>query len=87
MAHRNRCAQRWSAPFSEKSLSSPNTQILEARAGGADAILADCAILETAQMEDLRAPRRRTGDDALVEVYAEEETRARPRGRNPAYSA
>ena len=48
-------------------------QILEARAGGADAVLLIAAILETTQMEDLRALAEELEMDALVEVYAEEE--------------
>lgn len=48
-------------------------QVLEARAGGADAILLIAAILETHEMEDLRLQAEDLGMDALVEVYAGEE--------------
>jgi len=48
-------------------------QVLEARAGGADAILLIAAILETHEMEDLRLQAEDLGMDALVEVYAEDE--------------
>jgi len=48
-------------------------QVLEARAAGADAVLLIAAILETAEMEDLRVQAEDLGMDALVEVYAGEE--------------
>jgi len=48
-------------------------QVVEARAGGADAILLIAAILETHEMEDLRLQAEDLGMDALVEVYAGEE--------------
>ncbi|MEE9276152.1 MAG: indole-3-glycerol phosphate synthase TrpC [bacterium] len=48
-------------------------QILEAREAGADAVLLIAAILDEAEMADLRALAEEMGMDALVEVYTAEE--------------
>ncbi len=73
MAHLEQVRAAVALPVLRKEFIFTEYQILEARAGGADAVLLIAAILETAQMEDLRALAGELGMDALVEVYAEEE--------------
>ncbi len=73
MAHLEQVRGAVGLPVLRKEFIFTEYQILEARAGGADAILLIAAILETAQMEDLRALAEELEMDALVEVYAEEE--------------
>ena len=73
MAHLEQVREAVALPVLRKEFIFTEYQIFEARAGGADAVLLIAAILETAQMEDLRALTEELGMDALVEVYAEEE--------------
>lgn len=73
MAHLEGVRGAVGLPVLRKEFIFTEYQIFEARAGGADAVLLIAAILETAQMEDLRALSEELGMDALVEVYAEEE--------------
>ena len=73
MAHLEMVRAAVGLPVLRKEFIFTEYQIFEARAGGADAVLLIAAILETAQMEDLRALTEELGMDALVEVYAEEE--------------
>ena len=73
MAHLEGVREAVALPVLRKEFIFTDYQIWEARAGGADAVLLIAAILETAQMEDLRALSEELGMDALVEVYAEEE--------------
>ncbi len=73
MAHLEGVRDAVALPVLRKEFIFTEYQILEARAGGSDAVLLIAAILETAQMEDLRALTEELGMDALVEVYAEEE--------------
>ncbi len=73
MAHLEQVREAVALPVLRKEFIFTEYQILEARAGGADAVLLIAAILETSQMEDLRALTEELGMDALVEVYAEEE--------------
>ncbi len=73
MAHLEQVRAAVGLPVLRKEFIFTEYQILEARAGGADAILLIAAILETAQLEDLRALAEELDMDALVEVYAEEE--------------
>ncbi len=73
MAHLEQVRAEVGLPVLRKEFIFTEYQIQEARAGGADAVLLIAAILETAQMEDLRALAEELGMDALVEVYAEEE--------------
>ena len=73
MAHLEQVRAAVGLPVLRKEFIFTEYQILEARAGGADAVLLIAAILETAQMEDLRALAGELDMDALVEVYAEEE--------------
>ncbi len=73
MAHLEQVRGAIRLPVMRKEFIFTDYQILEARAGGADAVLLIAAILETAQIEDLRALAEELGMDALVEVYAEEE--------------
>lgn len=73
MAHLEEVREAVALPVLRKEFIFTEYQIWEARAGGADAVLLIAAILETAQMEDLRALTEELGMDALVEVYAEEE--------------
>lgn len=73
MAHLEQVRGAVALPVLRKEFIFTEYQIFEARAGGADAVLLIAAILETAQMEDLRALAEELGMDALVEVYEEEE--------------
>ena len=73
MAHLEDVREAVALPVLRKEFIFTEYQIWEARAGGADAILLIAAILETAQIEDLRALSEELGMDALLEVYAEEE--------------
>ena len=73
MAHLEEVRGAVGLPVLRKEFIFTEYQIWEARAGGADAVLLIAAILETAQMEDLRALAEELGMAALVEVYAEEE--------------
>ncbi len=73
MAHLEGVREAVGLPVLRKEFIFTEYQIWEARSGGADAVLLIAAILETAQMEDLRALSEELGMDALVEVYAEEE--------------
>ena len=73
MAHLEQVRAAVGLPVLRKEFIFTEYQILEARAGGADAILLIAAILETTQMEDLRSFSEELEMDALVEVYAEEE--------------
>ena len=73
MAHLEQVREAIDLPVMRKEFIFSDYQILEARVGGADAVLLIAAILETAQMEDLRGLAQEWGMDALVEVYAEEE--------------
>lgn len=73
MAHLEAVRAAVGLPVMRKEFIFTDYQILEARAGGADAVLLIAAILETAHMEDLRGLAEELGMDALVEVYAEEE--------------
>ena len=73
MAHLEGVREAVALPVLRKEFIFTDYQIWEARAGGADAVLLIAAILEMAQMEDLRALTEELGMDALVEVYAEEE--------------
>lgn len=73
MAHLEMVRAAVGLPVLRKEFIFTEYQIFEARAGGADAVLLIAAILETSQMEDLRALTEEFGMDALVEVYAEEE--------------
>lgn len=73
MAHLEQVREAVGLPVLRKEFIFTEYQIWEARAGGADAVLLIAAILETSQMEDLRALAEELGMDALVEVYAEEE--------------
>ena len=73
MAHLEQVRAAVGLPVLRKEFIFTEYQILEARAGGADAVLLIAAILETTQMEDLRALAEELEMDALVEVYAEEE--------------
>lgn len=73
MAHLEQVRAAVALPVMRKEFIFAPYQILEARAGGADAVLLIAAILETAQMEDLRGLAEEWGMAALVEVYAEEE--------------
>ena len=73
MAHLEDVREAVALPVLRKEFIFTEYQIFEARAGGADAVLLIAAILETPQMEDLRALAEELGMAALVEVYAEEE--------------
>ncbi len=73
MAHLEAVRGAVGLPVMRKEFIFTDYQILEARAGGADAVLLIAAILETAHLEDLRGRAEEVGMDALVEVYAEEE--------------
>lgn len=73
MAHLEQVRAAVALPVLRKEFIFTEYQIWEARAGGADAVLLIAAILETAQMEDLRALAEELGMGALVEVYEEEE--------------
>ena len=73
MAHLEEVREAVGLPVLRKEFIFTEYQIWEARAGGADAVLLIAAILETSQMEDLRALAEELGMAALVEVYAEEE--------------
>ena len=73
MAHLEGVRGAVGLPVLRKEFIFTEYQIFEARAGGADAVLLIAAILETSQMEDLRALAEELGMAALVEVYAEEE--------------
>jgi len=73
MAHLEEVRGAVGLPVLRKEFIFTEYQIFEARAGGADAVLLIAAILETSQMEDLRALAEELDMDALVEVYAEDE--------------
>ncbi len=73
MAHLEQVRGAVGLPVLRKEFIFTEYQIWEARAGGADAVLLIAAILETAQMEDLRSLAEELEMDALVEVYVEEE--------------
>ena len=73
MAHLEQVREAVGLPVLRKEFIFTEYQIWEARAGGADAVLLIAAILETPQMEDLRALAEELGMDALVEVYEPEE--------------
>ncbi len=73
MAHLEQVRAAVALPVMRKEFIFAPYQILEARAGGADAVLLIASILEAAQMEDLRGLAEEWGMAALVEVYAEEE--------------
>ncbi len=73
MAHLEQVRGAVALPVLRKEFIFTEYQIWEARAGGADAVLLIAAILETSQMEDLRALTEELGMAALVEVYAEDE--------------
>ncbi|MBI2132070.1 MAG: indole-3-glycerol phosphate synthase TrpC [Candidatus Tectomicrobia bacterium] len=73
MGHLRAVRAAVSLPVLRKEFIFDPYQVLEARAGGADAILLIAAILETHEMEDLRLQAEELGMDALVEVYAGEE--------------
>ena len=73
MAHLEDVRGAVALPVLRKEFIFTEYQIWEARAGGADAVLLIAAILETSQMEDLRALAEELGMAALVEVYAEDE--------------
>lgn len=73
MAHLEEVRGAVALPVLRKEFIFTEYQIFEARAGGADAVLLIAAILETPQMEDLRALAEELDMAALVEVYAEEE--------------
>lgn len=73
MAHLEEARAAAGLPLLRKDFIFTEYQILEARAGGADAVLLIAAILETAQMEDLRGLAEELGMDALVEAFSEEE--------------
>ncbi len=73
MAHLEDVRGAVALPVLRKEFIFTEYQIWEARAGGADAVLLIAAILETSQMEDLRALAEELGMGALVEVYAEDE--------------
>jgi len=73
MAHLEQVRAAVALPVMRKEFIFAPYQILEARAGGADAVLLIASILEAAQMEDLRGLAEEWGMATLVEVYAEEE--------------
>ena len=60
-------------PVLRKDFTLDENHVLEAAAGGADAILLIAAILETVQIRDLAAVAGRYGMAALVEVHNERE--------------